>query len=55
MSERERYLTFPISVRWGGDWEWFKWHGVEVAADRWEGRVYTWTLHIGKLKILFGV
>lgn len=55
VSVRKRYITFPISLGWAGDWEWFRWHEVEVGADRWEGRFYTWTFHIGKLKIYFGV
>ncbi len=50
----KRYLYWPIRIKVGGYWNWFKRHGWEVGADGVGLPVYGWTLHLGKLKICFG-
>jgi len=51
----QRYLLWPVRFSWGRPWTRpFTTHGWEVQADGFEQRVYGWTLHFGKLKVLFG-
>lgn len=66
MSERvnglhsKRYIYWPINLAWRkpllkGKWSpWFKTHGWQVGWDGIGMGVFGWTLHLGRLKIMFG-
>ncbi len=50
------YLRWPIRLKWGAGMssQWFDWHGWELGTDRLWRRVFGWTYHLGRLKIIFG-
>lgn len=59
--EWKRYLWWPVSFAWGGEWNWFRWHGIEATHNYLDrcpplkhcfitAQVY----HLGKLKIVLG-
>jgi hypothetical protein len=50
------YCRWPIRLKWGAGMSsaWFSWHGWEIGTDRLWRRVFGWTFHLGRLKVIFG-
>ena len=55
-----RRAWWPISFQWfypslGGGWRFGRAHGIEVAAEGIEQRIFATVLHLGPLKVCFGL